>query len=125
MADEDLKFWTSSPNVFFVATNESDEAIGSIAYQEMNSNTVELNRLAVDSRMRGLRIGQKLINALQDTARDNGYENMYLDTSIAQMPAIKLYEKMNFKFLHCCKNEYFLLDVITGLHCVAYMKTLK
>ena len=40
-----------------------------------------MNRLAVDNDFRGMKIGRKLVQALIDLAKENGYENMYLETS--------------------------------------------
>ena len=127
MADEELKFWTTPPNVFLVATSKEadNKVLGCISYRVINPTTVEMHRLSVDSSLRGLRIGEKLVNALQDTAKENGYEAMYLETSSAQIAAIKLYKRLQFNFLHRCKFEYPFLDIISGLYVVAFMKSLK
>ena len=49
-----------------------------------------------------MKIGQKLVQTLIDYAKENGYENMYLETSApygTKFGAMYLYEKMNFKYL--------------------------
>merc|ERR1712241_1087135 len=100
MKDQRLEFWTSPPSVFLVATTVSGKVIGCIAYRQTSSVTVQMHRLAVDSEYRGQNIGQKLVQALLNSAWSNGYDSMYLETTSAQIGAIKLYEKMEFKYLH-------------------------
>ena len=47
MKDKTLKFWTTPPNVFLVATAPilPNVILGCISYQEINPTTVEMNRL--------------------------------------------------------------------------------
>ena len=47
MKDKTLKFWTTPPNVFLVATAPilPNIILGCISYQEINPTTVEMNRL--------------------------------------------------------------------------------
>ena len=127
MADKELQFWTTPPNVFLVATNTADDnqVLGCISYQVKNSKTVEMNRLAVNSSMRRMRIGEKLVNALLDEARRTGYQTMYLETSTPASSAIRLYERMNFQFLQRCKFYIPYLDIVTGIHIVAYSRSLN
>jgi ribosomal protein S18 acetylase RimI-like enzyme len=97
MKDPELKYWTNPPNGFIVATKKStDEIIGCVSYQKISESTVELNRLSVQSDARGLGIGQKLVQAVIKDAKDQGYKNVYLETSDAQIGAWQLYEKLGF-----------------------------
>ena len=126
MKDEKLKFWTTTPNVFLVATTDSGKVVGCISYEEMSIDTVEMHRTAVDSEFRNLGIGQKLVQALIDTAKENGYSTLYLRTSTAQIDAMKLYEKMNLKLLHYRKfKEPAFSQYFTGLKVAAYTILLK
>ena len=126
MADKNLKFWTTQSNVFFVATSvSSDKVLGIICYKHINSTTVEMHRCNVDSEFRGLGIGRKLVQKLVDTARENGYETMYLTTSTPQVNAIKMYEKMHFKFLRYSDwdvGNYF--GIFTGLKILLFTQRL-
>ena len=99
MKDPELKFWTTKPNVLLVATTDSGKIVGCISYKQINTYTVEMHRLAVDGEFRNLSIGRKLVQALIDTAKENGYDVLYLETSNAQKNARRLYERMNFEFL--------------------------
>ena len=125
MSDEDLKFWTTSPNVFFVATLQSNgDILGCISYRQIDSTTVEMHRAQVKPSFRGLKIGRKLVQKLIDTAKENGYESMYLTTSSAQLSAIAMYTKMGFKFLKYVPAELpiqeLLLYVTGGLKVLAF-----
>lgn len=106
MADADLKFWTTPPNAFLVATSDtSGDILGCISYRQINPTTVEMHRLQVDPNVRGLGIGRKLVQTLMDIARDEGYETVYLETTSPQFEAINLYTKMGFQFLRYCPYQ--------------------
>ena len=113
------------PNCFLVATTKSDKVVGCISYKIFSSDTAEMHRLAVDSEFRRQKIGQKLVQALLNTAWSNGYDSMYLETTNAQTGALNLYEKMNFKYLHNVPSGPFpwsILDFLTGIKIRAYVR---
>ena len=128
MKDKNLKFWTTPPNVFLVATAPilPNVILGCISYKEINPTTVEMNRLAVDSGFRGMKIGRKIVQSLIDVAKENGYGNMYLETSGpygTKWDALYLYEKMNFKYL---RNMQFswpgcIFGCFTSIRVVSYI----
>ena len=121
MKDPELKSWTTLPNIFLVATTDSGKVLGCIAYKQINLDTVRLGRNSVDKEFRRLGIGQKLLRTILKTAKDNGYETVLVSTSIAQLHAQKLYEKMNFEFV-CFKPSLFhpIFTYLTGLKAVEY-----
>ena len=126
MKDTELKSWTTKPNVFLVAKTSKGKIVGCIAYKQNTEDTVEMFRASVDEEFRGLKIGQKLVRELEKVAKENGYKKMYLITGCAQIPAMKLYEKLGFQFhanLDLPFNNY-LIDIITGIYLVAYIKDL-
>ena len=125
MKDSELKFWTTKPSVFLVATTDSGKVVGCISYRQINTDTVEMHRLAVDEDFRKLRIGQRLVQALIDTAKENGYDTMYLETSNAQRNSRRLYERMKFKYFHNIALEWPIVDYLyslCGLKEMAYIK---
>ena len=123
MKDEALNFWTDKPNVFLVAKIR-DQVVGCIAYKKIAEDTVEMYRASVDEDFRGLKIGEKLVNELLNYAKSEGYQKMYLITGCAQVPAIKLYQKLGFQFVENLKLPFnnYLIDIITGIYLVAYSK---
>ena len=125
MKDRDLVFWTTLPNVFLVATTMNGRMVGCVSYKQITPNTVEMHRLSVDSEFRRAGIGQKLVKALIQTATNNGYEMLYLETTVAQVACRQLYPKMGFEQLHSMKLDHFLFDLFTGLHVDSYYYSLK
>ena len=128
MKDKSLKFWTTPPNVFLVATAPilPNLILGCISYKEINPTTVEMNRLVVDSGFRGMKIGRKIVQSLIDVAKENGYENMYLVTSGpygTKWNALYLYEKMNFKYLRSMGFSWptCILGCFTSIRGVSYI----
>ena len=119
MKDPELIYWTKPPGVFLVATTESGKIVGCICYEQINVDTVEMHRLAVDGKFRGLKIGRKLVQALNDTAKENGYNTMYLETW--PRPAEILYEKMKFKFFREKTYLSSAIDFLTGMKLLCYI----
>ena len=119
MKDLELKYWTTQPNLFLVAETESGRIVGCISYRQITPNTVEMHRLSVHSNYRKLGIGRKLLETLINTAKENGYDTMYLETW--PRPAEILYEKMEFKFFR--EKTYLLsvIDYLTGMKLLCYI----
>ena len=125
MKDRQLEFWTTPPSVFLVATNESEQVIGCISYKQINLYTVEMHRLRAKVEFRHRKIGQKLVQALMDTAKENGYDMMYCETSNPQIGALKLYEKMNFRPLHDVPFPWPILDFLSGLKVKTFVREIN
>ena len=127
MQDKELKFWTTKPNRFLVA-KVNGKVVGCGSYRHLNPDTVEMHRLSVDSNFRGLKIGRKLVEALMEAAKKDGYTCIYADTSNAQIDAWKMYEKMGFRFLR--KSDFgpgfgaFLANNFSGLCVYVYLRRL-
>ena len=118
MKDVELKYWTTQPNLLLVAEAESGRIVGCISYRQITSNTVQMHRLSVQSNYRKLGIGRKLLETLINTAKENGYDTMYLETW--SRPAEILYKKMEFKFF--CEKTYLssAIDFLTGMKLLCY-----
>jgi len=58
---------------------------------------VEIKRVWVDPSMRGMKLGQLMMDVLHEAARDMGYELARLETGIHQPEALKLYEKLGYR----------------------------
>ena len=127
LKDKELKFWTSIPNAFVVA-KLNGKVVGCGSYKKVNEETVEMHRVAVDYRFRGMKIGKALVSTLMNKAKNEGFKIMYLETSQAQIVAQKMYEKMGFQFLRRLNigEGYlaFLHNHFSGLYELAYIKKL-
>ena len=119
MKDVELKYWTTQPNLFLVAETESGRIVGCISYRQITPNTVEMHRLSVHSNYRKLGIGRKLLETLINTAKENGYDTMYLETW--PRPAEILYEKMEFKFFREKTYLSSVIDYLTGMKLLCYI----
>ena len=116
MKDADLKFWTTKPNIFLVTKlSKTGQIVGCISYKQNDPSTVEMHRCAVDLNFRRFGIGKKLVMALLEEARSNGYDTMYLETSDAQGNPQKLYEKTGF---HLVNEEPWPLPRLGILMCL-------
>ncbi|HEY6374786.1 MAG TPA: GNAT family N-acetyltransferase [Edaphobacter sp.] len=84
--------------VLLLALVDGDPS-GCVALRSMKGEELacEMKRLWVDSRFRGLRLGQRLVEEAIGWAERMGFRAMYLDTVPAAMPeANRLYEAMGF-----------------------------
>ena len=79
------------------ATNKEDSAVGCVGMKKKDSLTNELLHLSVDFDYRGHGIAKKLTKALIEESRQRNYSFVYLTTTSAQDPAIKLYESFGFQ----------------------------
>ena len=89
--DPELKQYTNYPDFFWVATASTGKVVGSIGYKHINSDTVDMRSFCVDNEFQKFGIGQKLVQTLVDTARENGYSTVTCYTGTANLAARKLY----------------------------------
>ena len=99
MRDPELKFWTTKPNEFWVATSKAEPArvLGCIACNFLDSETVEVARVSVDKAARGQGLGRKLMDHVLTNLRHKSVKRVTLTASNGQQVAIKLYKKMGFR----------------------------
>ncbi len=81
---------------FFVARHEG-EIVGCCALVEAGDGTAEIKRMFVDPEARGLRIGQKLLEALEVHAGARGLTAVRLETGVHRPEAIGLYRKFDYR----------------------------
>jgi ribosomal protein S18 acetylase RimI-like enzyme len=79
------------------AVDASDHALGTVALMRHEHGVVELTKMAVEPKLRGIGVGRKLmIGALDAFARMGGHE-LFLETNKRLAPAIRLYESVGFR----------------------------
>ena len=126
MADKVLSYWTTPPNVFLVATScSAQQVLGCISYRKIEEDSVQMHSLSVDPNFRRCGVGRKMVQALIDIGRENGYKIMYLETTSAQLGAIELYSRMDFSLKEEKKFGNFLYDALSGLNLVAFTYKLQ
>ena len=81
---------------FFVATI-NDRIIGMGALRKKTDKTAEIKRMRVRPEFQGKGIGGLILDRLIERAKELGYKELILDTSIKQIAAQRLYESRGFK----------------------------
>jgi len=72
------------------------EIAGTVALKYVDSTTYEFTKMAVDSKFRGLRIGQALCEAAITRAKGLGATKIILYSHTVLVPAVALYKKLGF-----------------------------
>ena len=85
--DPELNLWTNYPNLFWVATIKNGKVVGSIGQKHIDFDTVDMHRFCVDDEFQKIGIGQKLVQMLVDTARENGYSTATCYTGTVNLAA--------------------------------------
>jgi len=85
--------YAQSENSIFAAL-EDGNVVGVCALKQDEDGEFELTKMAVDSRFQGRGIGKKLIDAVEDFARNElGVDRIYLISNTINAAAIRLYER--------------------------------
>lgn len=75
----------------------ADEAVGTVALIRVGEDSFELAKMAVSSKYRGLKIGDKLMSACIEYAEKAGKKKVFLLSNRKLIPAINLYKKFGFQ----------------------------
>ena len=79
---------------FFVA--RKDAAVVGCGAVVAKEGFAELKRIFVSDAARGLRIGQRILEALEEKAKALGYARICLETGVSQPEALRLYQKAGY-----------------------------
>ena len=94
---DDIKSKYTYPNGRVLASvTPEGKIVGCVAYRKMSDNKCEMKRLYVKPEYRKLKLGRQLIDEIIQKAKQDGYEQMYLDTIKPLQSAIHLYKKFGF-----------------------------
>ncbi len=80
--------------IFFI--KHHNEIVGTVALMKVSEQVFELTKMAVDPRVRGQRLGQRLIRHVLDTARAMQLKKLVLYSNTILENAIYLYRKYGF-----------------------------
>jgi len=72
------------------------EIAGTVALKYVDDSTYEFTKMAVDSKFRGLKLGQALGEAAIVKARELGAKKIILYSHTVLVPAVTLYKKLGF-----------------------------
>ena len=85
------------PTGSFLMATVNDQAVGCVAFRELDADTVELKRMFVRPGQRGGGIGKKLVEELMIVARAQGRSRMVLRSYFTMTDAHKLYRTFGFQ----------------------------
>ena len=92
-----------TPRSKYFLTELNNEIIGGAGIYPTNGlpdDTCELVKMYLLPQARGLGIGKMLIEKCIEAAKENGFKNIYLETSPELKLALPVYEKFGFKYLN-------------------------
>lgn len=85
------------PGVWFLVARRDGEIIGCVALVDAGDGTAEIKRMFVDPQARGLKVGRRLMEALEDLAREKGLSAIRLEAGISQPEALGLYRAFGYR----------------------------
>ncbi|HLN75174.1 MAG TPA: GNAT family N-acetyltransferase [Prolixibacteraceae bacterium] len=96
-----FELFQAPKSAYFIAEREGKLLGGGGIYptEGLPANTCELVKMYLLPEGRGLGLGRTLIEQCMQTARDLGFEQMYLETLPELNLAVKVYEKFGFEYL--------------------------
>ncbi len=81
---------------YAIVIYKDDQAIGCGAIKEFDQHRVEIKRMYVLAQQRGKGIASKILTALEDWAKELGYQKCILECGKRQPDAIGCYQKNNY-----------------------------
>lgn len=86
------------PHGAFITANAGEQMVGFVALRPLDHarGIAEMKRLYVAPPARGTGLGRKLAEAVIQTARELGYQHVWLDTLASMKSAITLYQTLGF-----------------------------
>ena len=86
----------AASDAVFLAARRNGELLGSIAYWIIAPGHAEIKRMFVRTEARGNGVGRRLLEALEDAARQRRVDRISLETGIRQPEAIGLYRASGY-----------------------------
>ncbi|WP_375776959.1 GNAT family N-acetyltransferase [Bradyrhizobium sp. ma5] len=87
----------AAPDTVFLVARRDGEVLGSIAFRLIAPGHAEMKRMFVRADARGHGLGRRLLDALEDAARDRKMARISLETGIRQPEAIGLYRAAGYQ----------------------------
>jgi putative acetyltransferase len=84
------------PDVTFLTASVDGEVAGCGAFVNQGGEYAEIKRMFVLPEFRGLRLGRRILEELENLARASGLELARLETGPYQPEALRLYEKTGY-----------------------------
>src|SRR5499427_8460508 len=85
------------PNVTFLTASVDGEVAGCGAFVNQGGEYAEIKRMFVLPEFRGLKLGSRILEELENLARASGLELARLETGIHQSEALLLYKRAGYQ----------------------------
>ena len=92
---------SSDSPVFLIARDQSGRALGCGGLRALGAAEAEIKRMFVRPEARGLGLGRRLLDALEEHAHLRGWRCLRLETGEAQPEAIALYRRAGYVPIPC------------------------
>jgi DNA-binding MarR family transcriptional regulator/GNAT superfamily N-acetyltransferase len=86
-----------APDGAFLLLRSDGATVGCGGVQRVDDRTGEIKRMWIDPDWRGLGLGRRLLDRLEEVARAHGRERVVLDTNSVLLEAISLYERSGYR----------------------------
>jgi putative acetyltransferase len=89
-------------SVYFIAENEEGKIVGGggiFPTDGLPTDTCELVKMYLLPEARGIGLGKLIIEKCLQTAKENGFAKVYLESMPELKQAVKVYEKFGFTYL--------------------------
>lgn len=83
------------PHVTFLVARQEGDVVGTAAFVETDGYA-EVKRMFVSEKARGMKLGKKLLQALEERAASKGIARLRLETGVSQPEALGLYRKAGY-----------------------------
>lgn len=77
----------------------NNKPVGCGAFKQFNENSVEIKRMFTLHETRGQGVATKILNALENWAKELNYLTCILETGIRQVEAVNFYKKNDYKVI--------------------------
>ena len=105
--------YISRGGIFELLEDKNGNLLGTVGLYPIDNKKIELRKMYFAKELRGKGYGKKILRRMIETARNLGYQQIYLETASVLKEAVGLYESFGFqetkeKHTPRCDKAYFL-----------------
>jgi len=99
-------------DAYFLVALQKGKLIGTGALIPRSDDVAEIARMSVNTQLRRLGIGKRILRELCLYAKSNGYKQIILETTETWLEVIEFYKRFGFQITHYQDGDvYFALDL--------------
>lgn len=84
------------PRAAFIIARDGGTAVGCAAVRPISDEIAEVKRMYVRPELRRNGVARRLMSTLEQIARNGGFREIWLETGLPQVAAIRLYEQLGY-----------------------------